>query len=483
MDEKMQSRRRFFGTAVGAVGALGTLGAIGGSRAAAPGSADLSQRKPTKDAYDVVVVGAGFAGLAASRELSRAGLDVLLLEARNRIGGRTFTTHYRDEKVELGGTWVHWSQPFVWSEMIRYGLGIEETIGATAETASWLTGGRLKHGETMKALPALAMAMEKYCDVDKMGGRAAMALPHDPMSYKGGLAPWDKLSMQDRLNRVQLDPQSRDMLSAMLASTSSSNLSEGAFTDVLHWWSLSDFDLVRFFDKNTRFKIKEGMGALAQQMLMDSTAEVALSTPVRSIDKSGSTYQVTTAGDKGFRARAVVMAVPQNVLSSIAITPELSAGKRLMAANGHAGRGTKCYIHVRQKIGKWIGMAPAPNPISVVFTDREMADGSLLACFGPPGKLDITDEAAVQSALRQLLPKVEVVGVTGYQWAADPYSRGTWCWYRPGQLTAGWEDMRRAEGGLFMAGSDVAEGWRGFVDGAIESGYTAARDVRAFLKG
>jgi mono/diheme cytochrome c family protein len=264
---------------------------------------------------------------------------------------------------------------------------------------------------------------------------------------------------------------------------SSSNLSEGAFTDVLHWWSLSDFDLVRSFDKTTRFKIKEGMGALAQQMLMDSTAEVALSTPVRSIDKSGSTYQVTTAGDKGFRARAVVMAVPQNVLSSIAITPELSAGKRLMAANGQAGHGTKCYIHVRQKIGKWIGMAPAPNPISVVFTDREMADGSLLACFGPPGKLDITDEAAVQSALRQLLPKVEVVGVTGYQWAADPYSRGTWCWYRPGQLTAGWEDMRRAEGGLFMAGSDVAEGWRGFVDGAIESGYTAARDVRAFLKG
>ena len=98
---------------------------------------------------------------------------------------------------------------------------------------------------------------------------------------------------------------------SMLASTSSSNLSEGAFTDVLHWWSLSDFDLVRFFDKTTRFKIKEGMGALAQQMLMDSTAEVALSTPVRSIDKSGSTYQVTTAGDKGFRARAVVMAVPR----------------------------------------------------------------------------------------------------------------------------------------------------------------------------
>ena len=60
---------------------------------------------------DVVVIGAGFAGLVAARELGRAGLDVLVLEARDRVGGRTWTDRRLGHDLELGGTWVHWVQP------------------------------------------------------------------------------------------------------------------------------------------------------------------------------------------------------------------------------------------------------------------------------------------------------------------------------------------------------------------------------------
>jgi phytoene dehydrogenase-like protein len=59
--------------------------------------------------YDVVVVGAGFAGLTAARELSRRGHSVLVVEARDRIGGRTWTTERFGRTLELGGTWVHWT--------------------------------------------------------------------------------------------------------------------------------------------------------------------------------------------------------------------------------------------------------------------------------------------------------------------------------------------------------------------------------------
>ena len=62
-----------------------------------------------RDSYDAIVIGAGFAGLVAARELGKiAGTDVLLVEARDRIGGRTWTSNELDEDIEMGGTWVHW---------------------------------------------------------------------------------------------------------------------------------------------------------------------------------------------------------------------------------------------------------------------------------------------------------------------------------------------------------------------------------------
>lgn len=61
-----------------------------------------------KPFYDVIVVGAGFAGLVAARDLSKENLSVLLIEARDRIGGRTWTARELGEEFEMGGTWVHW---------------------------------------------------------------------------------------------------------------------------------------------------------------------------------------------------------------------------------------------------------------------------------------------------------------------------------------------------------------------------------------
>ena len=77
-------------------------------------------------ALDVIVVGGGLAGLTAARELGHRGRRVLLLEARERLGGRTWVSSFAGVDVEFGGAFVHWSQPHLWAEVTRYGLGIVE---------------------------------------------------------------------------------------------------------------------------------------------------------------------------------------------------------------------------------------------------------------------------------------------------------------------------------------------------------------------
>ena len=130
--EAQSSRRRFLQAAgLAAVGG-GLLSGQGAANAAAS-TPQGAARSATQTDYDVNVVGGGFSGVTAARDLSRSGHRTLLLEARNRIGGRTFDTHFGDQHVELGGTWVHWTQPHVWNEVTRYGLEIKETPGATTE--------------------------------------------------------------------------------------------------------------------------------------------------------------------------------------------------------------------------------------------------------------------------------------------------------------------------------------------------------------
>jgi phytoene dehydrogenase-like protein len=78
--------------------------------------------KSDRTLYDVIVIGAGYTGLTAARDLATTGHEVLLVEARDRIGGRTWSSNLGGYPFEMGGTWVHWFQPFVYREIARYGM-------------------------------------------------------------------------------------------------------------------------------------------------------------------------------------------------------------------------------------------------------------------------------------------------------------------------------------------------------------------------
>lgn len=444
--------------------------------------AAAGQQSASSGAYDVIVLGAGFAGLAAARECAQRGHKVLLVEARSRIGGRTFTSQYLDHRVELGGTWIHPTQPFVWGEVRRYGLGIAESPGVTAETGSWLAGGKLHKGDLMALMPRLNQAFNTFCDVDGQGGRTVFPRPYEPLFNRTSVAKYDGLSLTQRLAQVELDPEMRDLVNCMFTQNCNADPADAAFLDQLHWYANCDYDLGLLFDRCGRFKIVEGMAGLANAMLGDAAVELLLSAQVRQVDNQAQGALVTLASGQRLQAREVICTVPVNCLTDIEFKPALSPAKNAASKVGYAGQGIKVYAHVRQKIGVWLGLAPYPSPIIVAFTEEERDDGTLLVLFVKPEAFDPNDKAAVQAALHTLYPGLEVSAVMFHHWAQDPYAKGTWAFYRPGQMLENQDALRTGEGHVHFASGDTATGWHGFVDGALQSGIETAHGVCKRLK-
>jgi pseudooxynicotine oxidase len=181
-------------------------------------------------------------------------------------------------------------------------------------------------------------------------------------------------------------------------------------------------------------------------------------------------------------ARAVVVAVPINALPAIAFAPVLSEPKREAIALGQASRGIKIFIHARGE-PLWQNSIRPGHPFGYLDTEMLFDDGTqLMIGFGVDAeRCDAGDLAAVQRQLDEILPGYQVLDATAHDWLGDEHSRGTWTIHRPGWYEHHHAAMQSPQGRVVLAGSDIANGWAGFIDGAIESGLRAGN--RAALVG
>jgi monoamine oxidase len=428
------------------------------------------------DEQDVIVVGAGLAGLTAARELGNTGHRMLILEARDRLGGRAFTSRFAGTEVELGGGFVHWFQPHVFAELTRYGIGF--AVPPEPSRWSYITKGEVHHSTVAELAPRVSELFER-CFAD---ARATMPLPYEPLAVADAVAALDHLSMQDRLDQGGFTAEERDLLNPVLATSCSAPCSDGALTAMMRWFALPGWDFGLMLDAVGIYGLRTA--SLVEALATDARSEVRLSTPVAAIEQRDQRVTVTARDGQAFVAPAVVVAVPLNTLGTIDFTPALPSEKQAVADRGQASRGVKLWAHVRGDLEPFFFMAPDDHPITFLVTETVLDDGSqLLVAFGPDAeRLPPGNEQDVRRAVGELLPGgVEIVAVTGHDWWRDEFSRGTWSVFRPGQLTA-LPDLQAPHGRVVFAGSDLADGWNGFMDGAIESGLRVARSVTQLLQ-
>ena len=425
-------------------------------------------------AVDVIVVGGGLAGLTAARELGRRGRSVLLLEARERLGGRVWVSSFAGVDVEMGGAFVHWSQPHLWAEVTRYGLGIVE-LPETDRALLRRDDGIEELDE--KAFLELNEALERLC----AGTEAYLA---EPMSIPEGAAAVeaDLVSTAERIAALDLDPRNRDLLDALCAGLSSAPNDHVGFLTIARSFALAGFVGQMVLDTNGRWALEGGTASLVDAMHRDLRADVRLGTRVEAIaqDETGVTVRTT---DGELAASAAIVALPVNALGAIRFEPALSERKREAAEEGLVSLGVKVWAKIAPGSPSTFAAAPDRFPLSFAETVAPTPDGgTVVVGFGPSAALLSPDDPEpVARAIEELLPGARVEEVGGHDWVRDPLAGETWASYGPGRSLRWLPELERLEGRVAFAGSDIARGWGSYMDGAIETGLRASREVEAIL--
>jgi monoamine oxidase len=426
--------------------------------------------------YDVVVIGAGFAGLVAGRDLLEAGHKVVILEARERAGGRTYSTKFpgTDVVVDLGAEWFDPKRHhYMAAEVNRYGARFVE---ADKEGANrWFLDGRHGEGEEPDGL----------IDMDEL----------EEVLYrlKADIAPVIFAKGFDQVNTAELDIPFSDYLAKLDAPPAIADLLRaqsytltGAlpheFSALVYLREISGFDndpAYSFFASLARVDI--GSGGLAERVAAEISDHIRLGEPVTEVTDSGDRLEVVTATGQRYSARRAVLAAPLNTIGDIGFSPALPPALARLVSAGHTGRCIKVWSKLA---GMEFVFAMGWPGIVECTVINEVGEGnekrSITASFGLAPDLAVDRADLVQAGLDKLGLGATVEEIYGHDWIGDPFSKGTWLALRPGQAP----DLARVEtrwGAIHLAGADFAAVWSGWVDGAIESGRTTAAEVDAAL--
>ena len=414
---------------------------------------------PLKAEVDIVVVGAGAAGIAAGRRLAEAGADFIVLEARSRIGGRAWTVEREWLPFDLGCGWLHSGDLNPWSRIAEAsGLTIDRT------PAPWTSDERdLSFGGTEFRAYRVAIAAF-YRRLNVAGSR--------PGNDGDDRAAADFLEAGGRWN---------ELFNAV------STYANGAELD-----RISAQDVSRFEDNEVNWRVREGYGTAVAGY--GAKLPVALDCAVTGIDHSGARLKIETARG-AVRAKCAIVTLPTASIAneSVRFTPALP--EKIEAAAGLP-------LGLADKV--WLALEAAEEfPAETrVFgrTDRTETGAYHVRPFGRPvieayfgGRLarrleEEGEGAAAAFAIEELAAqlgsgiraRLRPLAATG--WFQDPFARGSYSHALPGQAGARSVLAQPVEERLFFAGEACSAGSFSTAHGAYETGVAAAEAVLRVLR-
>jgi monoamine oxidase len=446
---------------------------------------------------DVVVVGAGIAGLHAALTLEAAGLNVVVLEAQQRVGGRIHSMRQLGNTAEAGGTYIGAGYSRVIGAAERHGV---ELMDVTPILEFFREQDLVYRGEIIRQADWPTHPANDFPEADRQ---------HMPWNYHRVLTmranPLEEPGAWTLPQHAALDVPAHDWFRSQGLSERAIELAYGL--NVSFGRNARDVSalLLLFrgaFSKSQRavapkdslgYTARHGVQRICEEMAAAVRGGVELGHVVTGIAQSADRATVTCANGLRVNARHVIAAVPVGVLRRIALDPALPSAQAEGVANLPSQPMTQVYLAPKSRFWEQDGYAPS------LFTDTQA--GMVAAARNRERPTEVTslaawiigDQAAaldrlspadagraVIAAIEKIRPaakgQLEVLGM--HSWGADPYAGGAWAYFRPGDVTRYAAVLGNPHGRLQFCGEHLALTSRG-MEGAMESAEEAVAAILA----
>lgn len=441
---------------------------------------------------DVVIVGAGMAGLRAAHLLRQRGQNVVVLEAQGRVGGRLLSETVGGERLDLGGQWLGPRQPRLAQLATDLGLATFPQHHHGVKLLSW--GGKLRRFRG--AVPWLnPLAMWELWRLEKKLDRYAASVPPDAPWSASSAHAWDGQTLESWMQQHLWTQGARlffDLVTRAVTTSEPRDLSFLYFLAYLRWGhGLNHMISIPGGAQETRFV--GGAQQLAEKLAAGLGNAVRLGQPVQALRQSASQVEVATPGGV-VAARRVIVAIPPVLAGRIHYDPSLPPRRDALTSRMPMGSVIKYLAVYDRPFWRKAGLSGEAfsdtGPTTTTFDDCS-ADGqhAALVTFSDGAAARTWSERSPQE--RQAAVLGELVRFFGPQaakplafaeknWCADPWSRGCYAGTMgPGVMTSVGPALRRPCGRIHWAGTETATEWMGYIEGALQSAERVADEVAA----